>query len=97
MKSDGELQGARTSSWPGLSFLVSRAIPFRGSYAAGLCHVSHPLSASCVGGRGWSRDHGYNLSVISVMGFIALSGVVVNDSLIMIVATNQFRKEVPPP
>ena len=36
---------------------------------------------------------GYDLSVISVMGFIALSGVVVNDSLIMIVATNKFRDE----
>ena len=40
---------------------------------------------------------GYDLSVISVMGFIALSGVVVNDSLIMIVATNKFRDEGYPP
>lgn len=34
---------------------------------------------------------GYDLSVISVLGIVALSGVVVNDSLIMIVATNGFR------
>ncbi len=35
---------------------------------------------------------GYDLSVISVLGIVALSGVVVNDSLIMIVATNEFKR-----
>ena len=34
---------------------------------------------------------GYDLSVISVLGIVALSGVVVNDSLILIVATNDLR------
>ena len=36
---------------------------------------------------------GYDLSFISMMGFVALSGVVVNDSLVLIVAINQFREK----
>ena len=36
---------------------------------------------------------GYSLSVISMMGMIALSGVVVNDSLVMIDYANQRRRE----
>jgi len=34
---------------------------------------------------------GYDLSIISMMGVVALSGVVVNDSLVLIVAINRFR------
>ena len=34
---------------------------------------------------------GYSLSFISVLGIIALSGVVVNDSLVLIDATNKYR------
>lgn len=36
---------------------------------------------------------GYDLSLVSLMGVIALSGVVVNDSLIMIDYANKSRKE----
>ena len=36
---------------------------------------------------------GYDLSLVSVMGVIALSGVVINDSLIMIDYANRRRKE----
>tara|TARA_R110002072_G_scaffold42064_22_gene119139 strand:- start:20605 stop:23745 length:3141 start_codon:yes stop_codon:yes gene_type:complete len=36
---------------------------------------------------------GYSMSAISMMGVIALSGVVVNDSLVLIVAANNMRKE----
>ncbi len=36
---------------------------------------------------------GYSLSMISVMGIIALSGVVVNDSLVLIDAANRYRRE----
>jgi len=36
---------------------------------------------------------GYDLSLVSLMGIIALSGVVVNDSLIMIDYANKRRKE----
>lgn len=36
---------------------------------------------------------GYGLSLISMMGIVALAGVVVNDSLVLIVATNQIRQD----
>ena len=36
---------------------------------------------------------GYELSIMSGMGIVALSGVVVNDSLVLIVSVNEFRKE----
>ena len=38
---------------------------------------------------------GYDLSIVSIMGLIALSGVVVNDSLIMVDYTNNLRKKHP--
>jgi len=36
---------------------------------------------------------GFNLSIMSMMGLVALSGVVVNDSLILVVAVNEFREQ----
>jgi len=36
---------------------------------------------------------GFTLSVMSMMGLVALSGVVVNDSLILIVSVNRYREE----
>ena len=39
---------------------------------------------------------GYDLSLVSVMGVIALSGVVINDSLIMIDYANRLRKDHSP-
>ena len=36
---------------------------------------------------------GYEISVISIMGIVALSGVVVNDSLVLIYAANQRRRD----
>ncbi|MEE8410735.1 MAG: efflux RND transporter permease subunit [Myxococcota bacterium] len=36
---------------------------------------------------------GFDLSLISMMGIVALSGIVVNDSLILIVAINRLRDE----
>ncbi len=40
---------------------------------------------------------GYSLSIISMMGLVALTGVVVNDSLVMIVYANRLRGEGIPP
>ncbi|GGF24916.1 efflux RND transporter permease subunit [Echinicola rosea] len=37
---------------------------------------------------------GYDLSLVSLMGMIALAGVVVNDSLIMVDYANKMRKEL---
>jgi multidrug efflux pump subunit AcrB len=36
---------------------------------------------------------GYGLSIISLFGLIALSGVVVNDSLVLVVTANREREE----
>ncbi len=36
---------------------------------------------------------GYSLSIISMMGLVALAGVVVNDSLVMIVHANDLRRQ----
>ena len=36
---------------------------------------------------------GFNLSMMSTMGIVALSGVVINDSLILVDAINRFRKD----
>jgi multidrug efflux pump subunit AcrB len=35
---------------------------------------------------------GYDLSMVSMMGLIALSGIAVNDSLVLIDATNKYRR-----
>jgi multidrug efflux pump subunit AcrB len=67
------------------------AIPFR-SYAQPLI----VMSAIPFGAVGAILGHllmGYNLSMISVMGMIALGGVVVNDALVMIDYANKRRKE----
>jgi multidrug efflux pump subunit AcrB len=67
------------------------AIPFR-SYAQPLL----VLSAIPFGFVGAFLGHlfmDFDLSIISVMGMVALSGVVVNDSLILIVRVNEMREE----
>jgi multidrug efflux pump subunit AcrB len=67
------------------------AVPFR-SYA----QPAIIMSAIPFGIVGAILGHllmGYKLSMISVMGIVALSGVVVNDSLVLIDAANRFRRE----
>jgi len=36
---------------------------------------------------------GYDISLVSVLGFVALTGVVINDSLILVVAINELRRD----
>ena len=38
---------------------------------------------------------GYGFSIISIFGIVALSGVVVNDSLVLVVTTNELRRQHP--
>ena len=38
---------------------------------------------------------GYGFSIISIFGIVALSGVVVNDSLVLVVTINQMRRDRP--
>ncbi|MBX3248981.1 MAG: efflux RND transporter permease subunit [Myxococcales bacterium] len=68
------------------------AIVFR-SYAQPLVVM---LGAIPFGVTGAFLGHlmmGFDLSMISIMGIVALSGVVVNDSLVLIDAINRFRRE----
>jgi multidrug efflux pump subunit AcrB len=62
--------------------LVMSAIPF-GMVGAVWGHVA----------MGWFLWDHVSLSMMSMMGVIALSGVVVNDSLLLIVSINRFREE----
>jgi len=38
---------------------------------------------------------GYGFSIISIFGIVALSGVVVNDSLVLVVTINEMRRNRP--
>ena len=67
------------------------AIPFR-SYLQPLII----MSAIPFGFTGAVIGHlimGMNLAVLSVIGIVALSGVVVNDSLVMVDFINRYRRE----
>ncbi len=67
------------------------AIPFK-SYAQPII-VMAAIPFGFIGSIGGHLLHGYELSVISVMGIIAASGVVVNDSIVLVDAVNTFRAE----
>ncbi|MEE8572361.1 MAG: efflux RND transporter permease subunit, partial [Gemmatimonadota bacterium] len=67
------------------------AIPFR-SYAQPLV-VMMAIPFGIVGAVLGHLLMGYSMSIISLMGIIALSGVVVNDSLILIDYANKLRRE----
>ena len=67
------------------------AIPFR-SYAQPLV-VMMAIPFGIVGAVLGHLLMGYGMSIISLMGIIALSGVVVNDSLILITYANKLRGE----
>ena len=65
------------------------AIPFR-SYIQPFIIMS-AIPFGMVGAVAGHMLMGYGLSVISMFGVIALSGVVVNDSLVLVAATNDYR------
>jgi len=67
------------------------AIPFK-SYAQPLV-VMMAIPFGVVGAVLGHLLMGYSMSIISLMGIIALSGVVVNDSLILIDYANKLRRE----
>jgi multidrug efflux pump subunit AcrB len=67
------------------------AIPFR-SYIQPMIIMSaipFGIVGACLG----HLVMGFNLSIISMFGIVALSGVVVNDSLVLIDSANRFRAE----
>ncbi len=71
------------------------AIPF-GSYTQPLI-VMTAIPFGVVGAVIGHVLMGYNLSLLSMMGMVALSGVVINDSLVLITYINERRAEGVPP
>ena len=67
------------------------AIPFR-SYIQPIVVLS-AIPFGFVGAVLGHMAMGYNISLISLMGILALSGVVVNDSIVLIHTTNRFRQQ----
>jgi multidrug efflux pump subunit AcrB len=67
------------------------AIPFR-SYVQPLIIMS-AIPFGFVGAIIGHMLLGYELSIMSMFGVIALTGVVVNDSLVLLDATNRYRSE----
>jgi multidrug efflux pump subunit AcrB len=67
------------------------AVPFR-SYTQPLI-IMFAIPFGIVGAVAGHLLLGFELSIISMMGIVALSGVAVNDSLVLIEAINQYRRE----
>jgi len=94
--SDAELRRATSSLWStfGLALAVIYsllAIAFRDYVQPLIVLVAIPFGV--VGAVLGHIILGYDLSLVSFMGVIALSGVVINDSLIMIDYANRRRKQ----
>ncbi|EMI18484.1 multidrug resistance protein, AcrB/AcrD/AcrF family protein [Rhodopirellula maiorica SM1] len=94
--SDAEMRRATASLWGsfGLALAVIYsllAIAFRGYIQPLIVLVAIPFGI--VGAVLGHIVLGYDLSLVSFMGVIALSGVVINDSLIMIDYANRRRSE----
>jgi multidrug efflux pump subunit AcrB len=67
------------------------AIPLRSYVQPVIIMIAIPFGI--VGALGGHLLLGYDLSILSAMGVVALSGVVVNDSLVLTDAVNGFRRE----
>ena len=72
-----------------IAIYILLAIPFRSYVQPAIVMLAIPFGV--VGAIGGHILLGYDLSMISMMGIVALSGVVVNDSLVLIDAANTFR------
>ena len=100
---DYSFQGAERSGSEAMSSLLSGfviallvmyvliAIPF-GSYIQPLAVLS-AIPFGLVGAIIGHLIMGYNLSIVSMMGLVALSGVVVNDSLVLIHTANRYVQQ----
>ncbi|MCB0332076.1 MAG: efflux RND transporter permease subunit, partial [Bdellovibrionales bacterium] len=67
------------------------AIPFKSYIQPLIVMLSIPFGF--IGAIGGHYLLGYGLSIISMFGIIALAGVVVNDSLVLVVTANRLREE----
>jgi len=74
-----------------IAIFILLAIPFR-SYSQPLL-IMAAIPFGMIGAVLGHIIMGYNLSILSMFGLVALSGVVVNDSLLLIDKTNRNRLE----
>jgi multidrug efflux pump subunit AcrB len=74
-----------------LAIYALLAIPFKSYIQPMIIMISIPFGI--VGAIAGHLIMGYNLSILSMFGIVALSGIVVNDSLVLIDATNKKIKE----
>jgi multidrug efflux pump subunit AcrB len=65
------------------------AIPFRSFTQPFVVMVAIPFGF--VGALSGHLIMGFNLSILSIFGMVGLTGVVVNDSLVLVYAANRFR------
>lgn len=73
-----------------IAMYILLAIPFRSYIQPAIVMVSIPFGV--VGAIIGHLIMGFSISIISIMGIIALTGVVVNDSLVMIDYANRLRQ-----
>ena len=73
-----------------LAIYALLAIPL-GSYVQPLIIMS-AIPFGVIGAAGGHLLLGYDLSLMSMMGIVALAGVVVNDSLVLIAGVNELRR-----
>ncbi len=92
-KSQAETMGALLKNFgmAVIAMLALLAVAFR-SYAQPLI-VMGAIPFGFVGALIGHVMMGYDLSLLSMMGVVALSGVVVNSSLILVVAVNEYRAD----
>jgi len=92
-RSQGETFAALRANYAIALFVIFAliAIPFR-SYVQPVI-VMAAIPFGFVGAVAGHLVLGYELSIISMMGIIALGGVVVNDSIVLVDAYNTFRAE----
>ena len=69
------------------------AIPFRSWIQPLVVMIAIPFGI--IGAVFRHPGMGYGFSIISIFGIVALSGVVVNDSLVLVVTINEMRRKQP--
>ena len=96
--SQAEMRESTSSLWVGFSmamFVIYSllAIAFRSYLQPFIVMLAIPFGA--IGAVAGHVLFGYDLSIVSLMGLVALSGVVVNGALIMVDYANRRAAEVP--
>ena len=98
------LEGEETARQDSLSFLkFGFLIALLGIYvllAVAFSSYSQPIAVmlsipfGVIGAIGGHLLLGYNISIISLIGIVGLTGIVINDSLVMMVTLNRYRAEM---